>query len=339
MSVRRLPIYLLLDCSESMAGEAITQLQRGVAEMVAHLQSEPHAIETAYVSVITFSNEARQIVPLTEILSFTPPKLSVRTGSALGAGLRVLMDCMAREVRRTSATVKGDYKPLVILFSDGQPTDDWEDIAKEIRQKKAPSVANIYAIGCGPDADIGTLREVTDIVLTMPNMTPEVWKKTFVWLTASVASQSMAVGGGREGQALNLPELPAGALEVAPQYTGPYQVRQVFLHARCQKDGKPYLMRFARRGKTDRFVALCSHGLEVVEKMTTGPTGQRISTDQLEGVPPCPYCESPVAVACDCGTLVCLDPRRGPEFNCPACRRRGAAGGYGGGFDVHQALG
>ncbi|MCI0700683.1 MAG: VWA domain-containing protein [Planctomycetia bacterium] len=339
MSTRRLPVYLLLDCSESMAGEAITQLQAGIASMVDHLQSDPYAIETAHISVITFSNDARQVVPLTEVLNFKVPKLAVRTGSELGAGLRVLMDCIRREVRKTTPSTKGDYKPIVILFSDGQPTDDWEPVAEEIRKQRSPGIANIYAIGCGPDADFATLREITDIVLKMPDMQPEMWKKVFVWLTASVSSTSQALEGGGEGRNLNLPELPAGALEIPPASTGPYLVRQVFLHARCQRDGKPYLMRFARRGRSDTFVALCSHPLDVVEKMRTGPTGQRISTDQLEGVPPCPYCENPVAVACECGTLACLDPRKGVAFACPTCGLRGSAGVGGGGFDVHQALG
>lgn len=336
--MRRLPIYLLLDCSESMAGEAIEELQRGIASMVAHLQTDPQAIETAYLSVITFANDAKQIIPLTEVLNFKAPKLPVRTGSALGAGLKVLMQCMKNEVRRTTATQKGDYKPLVVLFSDGQPTDDWEDIAEEIKKQRNPSIANIYAIGCGPDADFAALRDVTDIVLRMKDVGPEMWKKVFVWLTASVQTTSRALEGGGEGRALNLPELPAEALEVAPVTTGPYIVRQVFLHARCQRDNKPYLMRFARRGRTEVFVALCSHPLEVVEKMKLGSAGQSISTHNLEGVPPCPYCENPVAVGCSCGVLVCLDPRKA-RFKCPNCGIAGEAGIASGGFDVQQALG
>ena len=75
--MRRLPIYLLLDCSESMAGEAIAELQRGIASMVAHLQTDPQAIETAYISVITFDNDAKQLIPLTEVLNFKPPRLTV----------------------------------------------------------------------------------------------------------------------------------------------------------------------------------------------------------------------------------------------------------------------
>jgi uncharacterized protein YegL len=336
--MRRLPIYLLLDCSESMAGDAIEELQRGIASMIAHLQTDPQAIETAYVSVITFANDAKQIIPLTEVLNFKPPKLNVRTGSALGAGLKVLMNCMRTEVRRTTPTQKGDYKPLVILFSDGQPTDDWEEIAEEIKKQRNPSIANIYAIGCGPDADFSALRDVTDIVLKMKDINPEMWKKVFVWLTASVQSTSRHLESGGEGKALNLPDLPVDALEVAPVQPGPYMVRQVFLHARCQVDGRPYLMRFARRGKSNTFVALCSHTLEVVEKMNLGSAGQTVSTGDLEGVPPCPYCENLVAVGCSCGILVCLDPRK-PRYKCPNCGIRGEGGIASGGFDVQQALG
>src|SRR5205085_5647453 len=71
--LRRLPIYLLLDCSESMAGEAIADLERGVETMVTVLRGDPQALESAYVSVITFARDARQVLPLTEILSFQCP--------------------------------------------------------------------------------------------------------------------------------------------------------------------------------------------------------------------------------------------------------------------------
>ncbi|MCA9071556.1 MAG: VWA domain-containing protein, partial [Planctomycetaceae bacterium] len=129
-SLRRLPIYLVLDCSESMAGEAIQEMSRGVDTMIDTLLSDPLALETAYISVITFSSYAKQVVPLTELMEFQRPPLSVRTGTALGSALQTVEVCIEREVRRTTATQKGDYKPLVILITDGDPTDDWEDAAR-----------------------------------------------------------------------------------------------------------------------------------------------------------------------------------------------------------------
>src|SRR5262249_42884361 len=214
-----------------MAGEAIEELGRGVDAMLDALRSDPMALETAWVSVITFSRVARQVTPLTELLHFQRPRLSVRTGTALGAALRLVKQCLQREVTKATSTTKGDYKPLVILFTDGGPTDEWEDIADDIKRQRNPSIANIYAIACGPDADSDVLRQVTDIVLRMKDMSPPAWKKVFVWLSASVQSTSLALESGREGQPLNLPPLPADVLEVAPVSSGykDPRPRQVFL--------------------------------------------------------------------------------------------------------------
>src|SRR5438128_2489201 len=122
MSMRRLPVYLMLDCSESMAGPAIDAVQKGVEALVNQLRGDPLALETAYLSVITFAREAKQVVPLTELIQFNAPALSVRTGTSLGAALKLLVNCLKKDIVRTTATSKGDYKPLVFLLTDGQPT-------------------------------------------------------------------------------------------------------------------------------------------------------------------------------------------------------------------------
>src|SRR5262249_29387804 len=77
MSIRRLPVYLLIDSSESMAGPAIEAVSRGVTMLVNELRGNPLALESAYPSIITFAKQAQQVVPLTELLQFTVPKFSV----------------------------------------------------------------------------------------------------------------------------------------------------------------------------------------------------------------------------------------------------------------------
>ncbi|RKZ73253.1 MAG: tellurium resistance protein TerY, partial [Gammaproteobacteria bacterium] len=54
MFIRRLPVYLLLDCSASMTGQAIEQVRQGLRALLDDLSTEPMAIETVYLSVITF---------------------------------------------------------------------------------------------------------------------------------------------------------------------------------------------------------------------------------------------------------------------------------------------
>jgi uncharacterized protein YegL len=73
--MRRLPIYLMLDTSGSMMGEPIEALRTGVQNLISTLRQDPYALETAYISVITFSDNAEQIVPLTELSQFQAPQL------------------------------------------------------------------------------------------------------------------------------------------------------------------------------------------------------------------------------------------------------------------------
>ena len=76
--MRRLPVYLLLDTSGSMYGEPIEAVKNGVQTLVSTLRSDPYALETAYLSIITFNSSAQQISPLTELAAFQAPQIDAR---------------------------------------------------------------------------------------------------------------------------------------------------------------------------------------------------------------------------------------------------------------------
>lgn len=67
MPIRRLPVYLLIDTSESMAGPAFDAVRRGIDSLINHLLQHPSAIEMAWISVITFGRQARVATVLTHI--------------------------------------------------------------------------------------------------------------------------------------------------------------------------------------------------------------------------------------------------------------------------------
>ncbi len=338
MKLRRLPIYLVLDCSESMAGPAIEEVERGVAALISELRTNPLALETAYLSVITFARHAKVAVPLTEVIQFQPPHLSVRTGTSLGAALRLLQQQMNKEVIRTTPTTKGDYKPLVFLLTDGQPTDDWEPAAEALRRANNPRIANIYAIGCGPDVDFAVLRSVTDIVLSLKEATPEAFRKFFVWLSASVQSASTKLTDGGNAP-IETPPLPFDLELVDDRSPGrrDERPRQVFLHARCLKSRKPYLMRFGLRPYDGRYEAIASHPLEGIEE-GDGELLPPINSSLLDGCPNCPYCSNPAAGVCSCGCLFCLGPSSRPPIICPGCDSE-LHQGSSGHFDIHRSQG
>ena len=107
MSTRRLPVYILADVSGSMQGTPIESVKSGIRQLHRDLMGDPQAIESAYLSVLTFANSAVQLVPLTEVAAFQPPDLVASGNTNFGDGLRLLLDVFDRELVRTTAEVKG----------------------------------------------------------------------------------------------------------------------------------------------------------------------------------------------------------------------------------------
>lgn len=104
--MRRLPIYFLVDVSESMVGEPIQQVQDGMRMIVQELRTDPYALETAYISVIAFAGKAKSVTPLTELYKFYPPTFPIGGGTSLGAALNFLMDDMDKSLMKTTLEKK-----------------------------------------------------------------------------------------------------------------------------------------------------------------------------------------------------------------------------------------
>ncbi len=61
--MRKQPIYIVVDTSEAMSGAAIQAVNNGLTNMIDDLNANPTAIETVYISLITFNSTAQQVVP------------------------------------------------------------------------------------------------------------------------------------------------------------------------------------------------------------------------------------------------------------------------------------
>ena len=191
MSVRRLPVYILADCSGSMAGDPIESVKQGIRTLHSNLMGDPSAVESAFLSVIAFNSEARQLVPLTEVAAFQPPDFSAAGTTSLGAAIRLLLDCVDHEVHKTTAEQKGDWKPLIFLLTDGAPSDDWQAAADEFKRRR---VGNLIAVACGGEGDAAVLKHLTETVLVMKDMSPDAFSQFFKWVSASVTQTSQKVG-------------------------------------------------------------------------------------------------------------------------------------------------
>lgn len=208
--MRRLPVYLLLDTSGSMYGEPIEAVKNGVQVLVSTLRQDPYALETAYLSIITFDSDAKQVTPLTELAAFQQPNIQASGCTALGEALSLLAQKADQEVAKTTLEKKGDWKPLVFIMTDGEPTDDLNKGLEEFKKRKWGMVV---ACAAGNGANTDTLKKITECVVSLDTADSATIKAFFKWVSASVSSGSMKVEEtGTEANSLS--ELPPPPPEV-----------------------------------------------------------------------------------------------------------------------------
>lgn len=207
--MRKLPVYLLLDASGSMYGEPIEAVKNGVDMLLSSLRQDPYALETVSLSIISFASNAQQLVPLTELSQFQAPILKASGQTAMGEALELLAKCVDTEVTKTTPEKKGDWKPLVFIMSDGAPTDDINPGIEELKKRK---FGIIVACAAGKNAQVDSLRQITESVVKLDNLENESIKAFFKWVSASVSAGSEKVDLGKDINEID--ELPPPPEEV-----------------------------------------------------------------------------------------------------------------------------
>ncbi|CAM3898766.1 MULTISPECIES: TerY-C metal binding domain-containing protein [Flavobacterium] len=348
--MRRLPIYFLIDVSESMVGDQIQLVEEGMATIIKAIKQDPYAIETVWVSIIVFAGQAKTLVPLQEIVSFYPPKFPIGGGTSLSNGLGHLMYELRKNTIKTTFDQKGDWKPIVFLFTDGVPTDDSKSAISEWKQNWSRT-ANMVAISFGDETDTTILSELTENVIHFKNSTEEDYKKFFKWITDSIKTSSISVENNTSGFELasidgetitkiDLTKQAPSNLYIDPNY--------VVLAAKCQNTKRPYLMKYRKFIQPSGFAGLQTKAYRLIggfqvdntyyELSDENQVNNKINSDELIGAPACPSCGNQFGLAmCACGKIHCIGDEE--ISTCPHCGNQGRYGSGDGGFDINRTLG
>ena len=205
--MRRLPVYFLLDTSGSMRGEPIQALNNALSGMVNTLRSDAQALDSLWISIVTYDREVKEIAPLTELVSFQLPEITCPQSGPTntGAGLEYIIQQVKKDVIKGSSTQKGDWKPLLFVFTDGKPSD------LQLYREKIIEIKNLNfgaVVGCaaGLKADDVILKELTDNVVHLDSADSSTLKQFFKWVSETIEQGNKSQG---TGESITLPPPPS----------------------------------------------------------------------------------------------------------------------------------
>ena len=153
-------IMIVVDTSGSMAGEKMEAAKAGLESFMGRIPRQDS------VGMVTFSNEAHEVVPLGP-RDENMINLQNQVQGMIAEGGTALFDGVARGYELLKEANQPDRINAIVLLSDGQNTEGTMSSISQLEQLVGESGVSIFPIAYGSDADDATLQQIADLTRTI----------------------------------------------------------------------------------------------------------------------------------------------------------------------------
>ena len=155
------PVCLAIDVSGSMAGAPLAAVNKTLPQLQQVLGEDPTVEEIARIAIVTFSDTAECVMPLTDMREAQIPHLAIGGMTNYTDGLRVARESIEHGLH---ALGKGTrfYRPVIFFISDGFPNagGSWQPALDEITDPANKFRAEVVSFGMG-QADRRVIQQVS----------------------------------------------------------------------------------------------------------------------------------------------------------------------------------
>ena len=197
---QRTPLVLLLDCSGSMGGEPINQLNQGLRVLEEELKGDAIASKRVRILIVQFGGQdgVEAVGDWRDAMDFTAPTLvamgTTPTGQAVDFALAKIEEQKAGFKQAGIAYTR----PWLFLMSDGQPTDNWQAAAQRCRDAEHANKVAVFPIAVGGNAHADALGQFSSKgEAAVKKLDGLKFQELFLWLSASMKVVSQSRPGGQ----------------------------------------------------------------------------------------------------------------------------------------------
>ena len=188
----RTPCVLVLDCSGSMRGEPINQLNAGLVALEKELKEDIDASSRVQILIIKAFGKDEAVISSdwVDAMNFTAPKMEAGGLTPLGKAMELALEKIEKQKYIYDSCGVTSKRPWIFLISDGEPTDyGWEQAAEKCKIAQEKKKVVIHAVGT-QGANLEKLAKFS--VMSPKRLTGLKFTEFFLWLSRSVSCISKA---------------------------------------------------------------------------------------------------------------------------------------------------
>ena len=188
----RTPCVLVLDCSGSMRGEPIKQLNIGLKALEQELKDDIDASSRVQLLIIKAFGKDEAVVSSDWIdaMNFEAPEMEAGGLTPLGKAMELALKKIEEQKCLYDSCGITSKRPWIFLISDGEPTDyGWELAAEKCRIAQQNKKVVIHAVG----TQGANLEKLAKFSMMPPKRLSSLkFTEFFLWLSRSVSCISRA---------------------------------------------------------------------------------------------------------------------------------------------------
>jgi len=210
----RCPVVLLLDTSGSMQGDPIRELNEGLRAFDSAVKADRLASLRVEVAIVTFGGSVQAIdvqsggahtIPFdaqrafVTVDGFHPPTLAANSNTPMGEAVRRALTLLRERKEIYKQNGMDYFRPWMFLITDGQPTDEWQSAAQQVKDEEERKGVMFFGVGV-EGADMQTLARFSNQRQPL-KLQGLAFGELFQWLSKSLS----AVAHSKPGEQAPLP--------------------------------------------------------------------------------------------------------------------------------------